>query len=556
MSHQLSSPNGSLPLPDAAVHSYLGDAAHELYARSILQANQIYRILILPLPDIVLFPGETVPLRIQNREFILKLQEILKAIETNPSADQEFACHIGILRVNQRARSRLEAIGTTVEIRATYGRTTFDDEELIITTKGRHRFQLLNIMRLPPTLTSQRSSNVLVGQVKIFQDELILPKLSPRSAFSSFPISFYNHISPFNLAKRAFILLEKLLLWKGKNNDEVMVLQKWGYNEDHGKLNAELDPVAFSFSLCANLPIPSSDLQQLLNAFDVIDRLKLAIHYLLRSQQLQSKIGCIVCNQIIANKKDLFNVPGAEGCAGAYVNSYGAVHQTMTFRQLEVEAMIELNGDPSTEDSWFPGYAWTIVHCQRCYNHLGWRFTLATNEENERGQGEGQRRRQRNDTDSTSYPQRRQRTTTTNNSTAFTANSIFSRLIRQYTSQLEDRPLSPIDTEFASQNPQLISHEDTSEVILDEENMALTSNISDSEEARGEIHHADETHLTRAIGDFFTAFNAVNSREEDYESSEREDDEQEENDEEDSMKEDQADSSTYHPSTSVLREFW
>jgi hypothetical protein len=38
--------------------------------------------------------------------------------------------------------------------------------------------------------------------------------------------------------------------------------------------------------------------------------------------------------------------------------------------------MIELTGRPSTQDSWFPGYAWTILYCQRCFNHLGWRFTL------------------------------------------------------------------------------------------------------------------------------------------------------------------------------------
>ena len=39
--------------------------------------------------------------------------------------------------------------------------------------------------------------------------------------------------------------------------------------------------------------------------------------------------------------------------------------------------MIELSGRPSTQDSWFPGFAWTIVSCQRCFNHLGWRFTPA-----------------------------------------------------------------------------------------------------------------------------------------------------------------------------------
>ena len=31
---------------------------------------------------------------------------------------------------------------------------------------------------------------------------------------------------------------------------------------------------------------------------------------------------------------------------------------------------------PPSEDSWFPGYSWTIAYCATCYGHLGWRFTL------------------------------------------------------------------------------------------------------------------------------------------------------------------------------------
>jgi hypothetical protein len=27
------------------------------------------------------------------------------------------------------------------------------------------------------------------------------------------------------------------------------------------------------------------------------------------------------------------------------------------------------------QDSWFPGYAWTVAYCATCFAHLGWRFT-------------------------------------------------------------------------------------------------------------------------------------------------------------------------------------
>ena len=54
-----------------------------------------------------------------------------------------------------------------------------------------------------------------------------------------------------------------------------------------------------------------------------------------------------------------------------------AVHQTVTVRRLVQSHAVQLEGRPCTQDSWFPGYAWTIAYCGRCYNHLGWRFTLA-----------------------------------------------------------------------------------------------------------------------------------------------------------------------------------
>ena len=36
-------------------------------------------------------------------------------------------------------------------------------------------------------------------------------------------------------------------------------------------------------------------------------------------------------------------------------------------------------GEPTPEQSWFPGYSWTIIYCQRCLFHLGWRFTRDIN---------------------------------------------------------------------------------------------------------------------------------------------------------------------------------
>ena len=51
------------------------------------------------------------------------------------------------------------------------------------------------------------------------------------------------------------------------------------------------------------------------------------------------------------------------------------MHQTVTFCRLLSVSRVLLEGEAVTQDSWFPGYAWTIAYCNRCGNHLGWRFT-------------------------------------------------------------------------------------------------------------------------------------------------------------------------------------
>ena len=56
-----------------------------------------------------------------------------------------------------------------------------------------------------------------------------------------------------------------------------------------------------------------------------------------------------------------------EGTGGAFVNSHGYVHDMITLHRA-TNATYE--GEPETEHSWFPGYAWTIAYCAGCTSHL------------------------------------------------------------------------------------------------------------------------------------------------------------------------------------------
>ena len=73
----------------------------------------------------------------------------------------------------------------------------------------------------------------------------------------------------------------------------------------------------------------------------------------------------------MARKEDIFSM-SIRGPQGTYVNPNGYVFETLTVYQAESLTLI---GSPSTEFSWFPGYAWTICQCACCDSHIGWKFT-------------------------------------------------------------------------------------------------------------------------------------------------------------------------------------
>jgi hypothetical protein len=53
---------------------------------------------------------------------------------------------------------------------------------------------------------------------------------------------------------------------------------------------------------------------------------------------------------------------------------YRIVHQTVTFKDM-IRSAVVLVSRPTAEDSWFPGYAWSVAICSSCGNHFGWLFT-------------------------------------------------------------------------------------------------------------------------------------------------------------------------------------
>ncbi len=82
-------------------------------------------------------------------------------------------------------------------------------------------------------------------------------------------------------------------------------------------------------------------------------------------------LRCAACGDLWALATDGVCM-SADGAGGTFVNAHGYVHDMATLRSARG---VRAHGRPTAEDSWFPGFAWSLAHCAGCYAHAGWRFT-------------------------------------------------------------------------------------------------------------------------------------------------------------------------------------
>jgi Lon protease-like protein len=136
---------------EPASHSYLGNDLEDVKKRDILSVNSIHDILLLPMRDVILFPGETIPLRIQNSGLLLEIRKLFEPRIDLYGDVHEDIHHIGIVNATRVITgSSTLVIGTTIEIRTKSRenmRRLGTNDEVILTGKGRHRFKVLKVRR-------------------------------------------------------------------------------------------------------------------------------------------------------------------------------------------------------------------------------------------------------------------------------------------------------------------------------------------------------------------------------------------------------------------------
>ena len=91
------------------------------------------------------------------------------------------------------------------------------------------------------------------------------------------------------------------------------------------------------------------------------------------SPEEEEFILCRQCRQAITRPVERISVQGAHH--HTFANPHGIVFEIGCFKNVQGCGYI---GSPSTEFTWFSGYAWRVGFCTMCLTHLGWVFIAAS----------------------------------------------------------------------------------------------------------------------------------------------------------------------------------
>ena len=167
-----------------ASHSYLGDDLEAVRSRNFLNEGDECEILLIPLRNIILFPGDTLPLRLRNKSYIRAIENLMKGT-TKAFHGGLNSLHLGVVNLSDD-RVKKGVVGTTSEIRghrshimdssrggsssrsSSNGSSRFntgidaatnETDEMVLTAKGCHRFQVLEDVK---TLNGVLTARVLI----------------------------------------------------------------------------------------------------------------------------------------------------------------------------------------------------------------------------------------------------------------------------------------------------------------------------------------------------------------------------------------------------------
>lgn len=349
-------------------HSYLGRDMETVHGRTFFDEGSIVSLPILIQPGFVGVPGQTFPLTTDHPRTVAMLRNALDGNRT-----------FGILSIRLE-NSHLEKIGSSAEIYE-FGESDIDSS-LRIKAKVRQRFKVIESRQ-------QVDGRNIMGTVEILPENVLSDALH-----LACPATFNRYRVPPGVGGSLFTcrpLIQKRMhrkllklpctVWPSwvYGNYDLDLLSERVRNElrkslfvDGSSSGSPLprDPIELSYWVIKNLTLEDKQRIQLLSINNANQRLRAELSILEQCEYL----CCRECSYVCASQSDVFAM-SKDGPQGAYVNPFGVVHETLTVHKVDG---IKVRSAPSTEFSWFPGYAWSIGECKYCMNHMGWLFT-ATN---------------------------------------------------------------------------------------------------------------------------------------------------------------------------------
>ncbi|XP_054276612.1 protein cereblon [Macrosteles quadrilineatus] len=357
--------------------SYLGEELEVVRGRTVFEEGSVVTLDLLQHADVVLMPGQTLPLAVFDSRTINMLENCI-------SNDKTF----GVLACwSSERNTKVDCIGTTAEI---YEYLPEEGTRLGLRVKAcaRQRFRLLE------GETNRRRAKVrILPEVKL-PDSLEGVKLlslrrhrsSPQqrlrcrradAAVTGWPAFVHEMYNADRLVQQVKEQLSSTLISQHDKNKP---------NEQGAPVKLVLpdDPTELSFWVARNVPMKEIHRVMMLKLNSPIQRLRWELKIMQQvaySECLDAispfwKLSkqflcCRSCTNTVGSDSDLFSM-STEGPQSTFVNPNGYLHETITLYKVK---SIYAVGLPSTEFSWFPGYAWTIAKCNHCNHHLGWMFT-------------------------------------------------------------------------------------------------------------------------------------------------------------------------------------